>query len=101
MFVLPCNPGRFSMLKTFMMNNSVDSIEVEEYYQKMTRDDRTDRYVTQTLFQLEAKYGTSKEAQLFIQDVIKGPPFVSYMVLFSCNYTNNFVPVVVVVDMLL
>lgn len=61
------------MLKTFMMNNSVDSIEVEECYQKMTRDDRTDRYVTQTLFQLEAKYGTSKEAQLFIQDVIKGP----------------------------
>ena len=76
------------MLKTFMVNNSVDSIEVEECYQKIVRDERTDRYVTQTLFQLEAKYGTSKEAELFIQDIIKGPTFLFYGIFFSGTLNN-------------
>lgn len=60
------------MLKTWLVNNSLDSIEVEECYRKIVRDDRTDRHVTMSIFQLEKKYGTGPEAQEFIADIIKG-----------------------------
>lgn len=60
------------MLKTWLVNNSLDSIEVEECYSRVVREDRADRYRTMSIFQLEKLYGTSDEAQAFIQDIIKG-----------------------------
>lgn len=63
------------MLKTWLVNSSLDSIEVEERYRKVLRDDRTDRYVTMSIFQLEQKYGSDAEAQKFIADITKGAYF--------------------------
>ena len=68
------------MLKTWLVNSSLDSIEVEERYRKVLRDDRTDRYVTMSIFQLEQKYGSDAEAQKFIADITKG----AYFFRFSC-----------------
>ena len=39
-------PGRFGMLKTFMINQGVAAIEVEERYERFVRELRTDKYVT-------------------------------------------------------
>lgn len=69
------NPDRFTMLKTWLVNSSLDSIEVEDRYRKVLRDDRTDRYVTMSIFQLEQKYGSDPEAQKFIADITKGAVF--------------------------
>ena len=73
------NPDRFAMLKTWLVNSSLDSIEVEERYRKVLRDDRTDRYVTMSIFQLEQKYGSDPEAQKFITDITKGAVFCLLM----------------------
>lgn len=66
------------MLKTWLVNSSLDAIDVEECYQKIIRDDRTDRWVTMSIFQLENKYGTSPEAQDFIKDLIEGLLFINF-----------------------
>lgn len=71
-FELCSDTERFTMLKTWLVNSSLDSIEVEERYRKIARDDRTDRYVTMSIFQLEQKYGSDAEAQKFIADITKG-----------------------------
>ncbi|CAK9062720.1 Cell surface glycoprotein 1 [Durusdinium trenchii] len=57
---------RFQMLKTWMVNPSLDNIHVEEKYHTWCENLRTDRYVTVTLFQLEKIYGKGKQAQEFI-----------------------------------
>ncbi|CAL1143695.1 unnamed protein product [Cladocopium goreaui] len=71
-FELCSDTERFTMLKTWLVNSSLDSIEVEDRYRKVLRDDRTDRYVTMSIFQLEQKYGSDPEAQKFIADITKG-----------------------------
>ena len=63
---------RFTMLKTFITNNGVDSIEVEEEYIRYAEESRRDRYVTMTIFQLEKKFGKGKAAKEFIKDLVKG-----------------------------
>lgn len=60
------------MMKNFLVNSGVDSIEVEEQYTKYAEESRKDRYITITLFQLEKKFGKGKEAQKFIADLVKG-----------------------------
>ena len=80
------------MLKVFLVNQSVGSVEIEEKYHSFVRELRTDRYVTVislnclyrsltsyhldssevTELQLEKMYGTSPEAMSFIQSLIKG-----------------------------
>ena len=86
------------MLKTFIVQQSVASIEVEECYHSWIKELRTDKYVTVgllrfliaiellgfnkyysvlgqlqvTLFQLEKIYGTSPDAQQFIKALISG-----------------------------
>ena len=39
-------PARFGMLKVFIVNQGVASIEVEEKYERFVQELRTDRYVT-------------------------------------------------------
>ena len=70
------------MLKTWLLNNSLDSIEVEECYQGISEEDRKDRYRTMSVFQLEKEFGTSPEAEEFIKDIIKGVD--SFQSLFLC-----------------
>ena len=70
------------MLKTWLLNNSLDSIEVEECYQRISEEDRKDRYRTMSVFQLEKEFGTSPEGEEFIKDIIKGVD--SFQSLFLC-----------------
>ncbi|CAK9024606.1 UBA domain-containing protein [Durusdinium trenchii] len=71
-YTLSSDADRFSMMKNFLVNSGVDSIEVEEQYTKYAEESRKDRYITITLFQLEKKFGKGKEAQKFIADLVKG-----------------------------
>ncbi|CAE7222452.1 unnamed protein product [Symbiodinium necroappetens] len=68
-----CSDGdRFGMLKSFLVNEGVGAIEIEERFQTFVNNLRSDRYVTVTIFQLEKLYGTSEEAKAFIESLIKG-----------------------------
>ncbi|CAE7586987.1 unnamed protein product, partial [Symbiodinium microadriaticum] len=69
-FSLCDDDSRFGMLKTFLVNQGVGAIEVEEKYTRFVAELRTDKYVT--IFQLEKIYGKSAEAKAFIADLIKG-----------------------------
>ncbi|CAE7804634.1 unnamed protein product [Symbiodinium sp. CCMP2456] len=68
-----CSDGdRFGMLKSFLVNEGVGAIEIEERFQTFVKNLRTDKYTTVTIFQLEKIYGTSEEAAAFIEALIKG-----------------------------
>ncbi|CAE7265041.1 unnamed protein product, partial [Symbiodinium sp. CCMP2456] len=69
-FSLCDDESRFGMLKSFLVNQGVGSIEVEEKYSRWVTELRTDRYVT--IFQLEKIYGKGAEAKAFIEALIKG-----------------------------
>ncbi|CAK9118580.1 unnamed protein product [Durusdinium trenchii] len=71
-FGLCSDKERFCMLKAWLQNPDLDSIEVEEKYRSWVANLRTDRYVTVTVFQLEKLFGTSKEATEFIEQLITG-----------------------------
>ena len=60
------------MLKTWLVNSSLDSIELEEKYTQFAKRQRTDRYCTVTIFQLEKKFGKGKDSQKFIEDITRG-----------------------------
>ncbi|CAE7210736.1 unnamed protein product, partial [Symbiodinium necroappetens] len=62
----------FGMLKSFMVNEGVGAIEIEERFETFVKNLRSDRYVTVTLFQLEKIYGSTPEAKEFISQLVKG-----------------------------
>lgn len=64
--------GRFSMLKTWILNGSLDDIEIEEEFTRFAEESQNDMWTTCTLFQLEQMYGTTPEAAEFIAEVTKG-----------------------------
>ncbi|CAJ1355342.1 unnamed protein product [Effrenium voratum] len=63
---------RFSMLKTWILNGSLDDIEIEEEFTRFAEESQNDMWTTCTLFQLEQMYGTTPEAAEFIAEVTKG-----------------------------
>ncbi|CAE7247306.1 unnamed protein product, partial [Symbiodinium necroappetens] len=71
-FSLCDDESRFGMLKSFLVNQGVAAIEVEEKYSRWVTELRTDCYVTVTIFQLEKIYGRSADAKAFIEALIKG-----------------------------
>ena len=60
------------MLKTWLLNGSLHDIEIGEEFNKFVQETQEDQYTTITLMQLEQLYGTSEDAQLFINELTKG-----------------------------
>ncbi|CAJ1358625.1 unnamed protein product [Effrenium voratum] len=77
---------RFKVMQSFVVNQSLADIHVEEKYEKWVEEQRSDKYVTVTLFQLEAMYGTSEEAIQFVSELVKGVPVI---ILYVLGHTQN------------
>ncbi|CAL1127365.1 unnamed protein product [Cladocopium goreaui] len=75
---------RFTMLKSWMTNPDLSSIDVEEKYVSYVEQLRTDRYTTVTILQLEKIYGRSKGAQEFIAQSASWSPAVASCQAPSC-----------------
>ena len=73
-------------MQSFVVNQSLADIHVEEKYEKWVEEQRSDKYVTVTLFQLEAMYGTSEEAVQFVSELVKGVPVI---ILYVLGHTQN------------
>ncbi|CAL1148369.1 unnamed protein product, partial [Cladocopium goreaui] len=71
-FSLANDKERFQMLKSWVQNQDVGEIDIEEKYVTFVRTVRTDRYTTVTIFQLEKIYGKGQEAKAFIQELCRG-----------------------------
>ncbi|CAL1133390.1 unnamed protein product [Cladocopium goreaui] len=71
-FSLCSDKERFQMLKSWVQNQDLGEIEIEEKYVSWVRSLRTDRYVTVTVFQLEKMFGKSQEAKEFIAELCRG-----------------------------
>ncbi|CAL1172966.1 unnamed protein product [Cladocopium goreaui] len=71
-FSLANDKERFQMLKSWVQNQDVGEIDIEEKYVTFVRTLRTDRYTTVTIFQLEKIYGKGQEAKAFIQELCQG-----------------------------
>ncbi|CAK9054904.1 UBA domain-containing protein [Durusdinium trenchii] len=68
-----CSDGeRFTMLKAFIANPDLSTVEVEERYRSFAEQKRKDNYETVTLLQLKRMFGKSKSAKQFIATILQG-----------------------------
>ncbi|CAK9075136.1 unnamed protein product [Durusdinium trenchii] len=73
-----CSDGeRFQLMKTFIANPDLSTVEVEERFKNFAEQSRTDLYTTVTLLQLKKEFGKGKSARAFIAELIKG--FLPYI----------------------
>ncbi|CAJ1368385.1 unnamed protein product, partial [Effrenium voratum] len=63
---------RFAMLKSWLLNDGLSDIVIEEKFQRWAEDRRQDKWATVSILQLERIYGTTPEAEEFIAELVKG-----------------------------